>query len=657
MKKTIKSLMFIPLLMFSLASCDETSTSTKITVPENPLQEAFYKLIENNYTLDYTDSYANYGGVTRHQKVYYTAYSIQREGDFGFYGIATGDDVVFNYTIEDNQIVSSTPILRSDGMRYRDLYDYRRGFADFDISYLSDEIDEEGYYSYKFGNCLLNDKIVSEALFFRTYTEYMNNASMRIKIIGSTMQIEATLLVYDRENDIKDSISLRIYDVGQTENSLIKQYLDDGKTAKTPLDTRFYRFIAPYLSSYNYTSYIDATNYLDVSSMTYSDFRLNQYFTDNATLYENLSTGEITGEIYTQGVVCKYSLENINDTKLTIIGTPYANSDFEYYSYLYGGAVPYSLADLEFYNFVGYIDETRENTYVLTDSYLVYVLSNICFFESDSTYNVIDECRLEIIDENTHRFKITFESSNKSVGVKTGTCEVEFFDLNETSIPAAEQYISLGNDPTTQTKEGLKAVLGEFNTHNYSMDLMSVSGLAKYYFTDKYMYCEVYGSPANNYGYIKDGDSIYSFTATYNTENTLTGVTINTTNDYATGSNAMTLPGCGSYFGAIDDLSYLSMLSEEIYNIDNYEISSMVGMTYWKNNATGFSQLTLDYIGYSSYYYPLGSGFLYNNSDDDTRLSLLIGCLAKDGSNSGIINFTFYDLGSTTNPALEEFLF
>lgn len=643
--------------MFSLASCDESSSESKIILPENPLQEAFYELIENNYTLDYTDSYANYGGATRHQKVYYTAYSIQREGDFGFYGIANGDDVVFNYTIEDNQIVSSLPILRSDGMRYRNLYDYRQGFANFDISYLSDELDEDGYYSYKFGECLLNDTIVSEALLFRTYTEYMNNASMRIKIIGNVIQIETTLLVYDKENDIKDSVSLRIYDIGKTENALIKQYLDDGKTAKTPLDSRFYRFIAPYLSSYNYTSYIDATNYLDVSTMTYSDFQLNQYFTDNATLYENLSTGEITGEIYTQGVVCKYSLENIDDTKLTITGTPFANSDFEFYSYLYGEAVPYSLADLEFYNFVGYIDETRENTYVLTDDYLVYVLSNICFFESDSTYNVIDECRLEIIDENTNHFKLTFESSNKLIGIKTGTCEVEFFDLNETSIPAAEQYISLGDNPTTQTKDGLKTILEKFNTHNYSLDLMSNSGLAKYYFTDKYMYCEVYGSPAKNYGYLKDGDSIYSFAATYNTENILTGVTIDRTNDYATGSNAMTLPGCGSYFGAINDLSYLSTLSEEIYNINNYEISTMLGTTYWKNDSAGFSQLTLDYIGYSSYYYPLGSGFLYNDSDNDTRLSLLIGCLAKDGSNSGIINLTYYDLGTTTNPKLEQFLF
>lgn len=638
-----------------LLGCSTKKENNNEFLPQNELQEAFYKLKDNNFTLDYTDSYANYGGITRQQRVNYTSYSIQRDGAFGFYGLAQGDNLIFNYTIEDNQIVSSAPVTMSDGMRYQNIYDYRKGFSNFDFSALTGTKDEEGYFKYQFGNNYNNDLIFADALLFSTYTESLNKADVRIKVTNNTIEIEAVLLVYDAENDIKDSVSLRIRNIGNTQNSEIKKYLEDGKSAKNPLDQRFYHFIAPYLSSYNYTSHLDATGYLDVNTMQYSTFKLNQYFTEDAVLYENLTSGTLSGEIFTQGVVCTYSLSSKDSLNLQIESTPYANSDFEFYSSLYGGSVPYSLADFEFYDFIGYIDEEKENTYVLTDSYLIYILSNICYFESNSTTNVIDSCQLEIIDEQAHRFKLYFHSSNKTVGISTGIFTAEFFDLNTTSIPACEKYLSMGDNPADQTKEQLSAVLNKFSQNNYSMDLVTSSGLAKYYFTPTYMYCELYGNPSMNYGYVKKNDSIYYFTATYD-GTTLTGLDIDTANDYSLGTNPMILPGCGDYFGAQNDLGYISMLSEDIYDIDNYEISELIGELYWKNTAANFSQRAIEYVGYSTYYYPLGSGFLFTDNLNDCRISFLIGCLSKTGSDQGVVSFTFYDIGMTENLSIEAFL-
>lgn len=644
------------LMVLPIASCDNNiDSSSDNFVPSNELQEAFYQLKDNNFTLDYEDSYANNGGVIRKQKVSYTSYSIERSGDLGFYGIAQGDGLIFNYDIVDNEVISSAPITNSSGIRYKNIYDYRSSFGDFDFSFLKDNKDNQGYYSYKFGENLTNDTIFADSLLFKTYTSSLDGTIAKISLQPGIINIDVTLLVYDFEKDIKDTVSLKIRNIGITKNDQILNYLEDGKSAKTPLDQRFYHFIAPYLSSYNYTSYLDASKYLDVTTMRYSTYKLNQYFTNNAVLYEDLYNHTYNGSILTQGVVVSYRLDSLDDTSITITSTPYASSDFDFYSAIYGGVVPYSFADIQFYDFVGYIDETNQNLYYLTNDYLIYMLSSLCFFEGNSTDRIITSCSLEILDEAQRRFKLSFYSYNGELDLDTGVFEAEFYDLNKTSIKACDKYLSIGDDPKTQSKDQLESILNKFNSNNYSLDLVASNiGLGKYFYTENYIYYEAYGSPNNNYGYVKEGDSIYVFNGIYNDNNVLTGVDINYDSDYAL--NGMQLPGVGSYFGALDDLGYISRLSDAIYDIDSYQINEMIGQTYWKNNSQGFSQLALDYIGYSTYYYPLGSGFVFTDSQDDSRLTFLVGCLAKDNSNQGIVSFTFYDVGTTSYPSLEKYL-
>ncbi len=655
MKKLLLTslILIIGLGIVGCGNSTPSSSSEEQFVPTNPLQEAFYGLKDNNFTLDYEDSYANNDGIIRRQKVNYTSYSIERSGDLGFFGIAQGDGLIFNYDIEDNQIVSGAPITNGNGIRYQNIYDYRSSFANFDFSLLSGETDEEGYYTYQFGNNLVNDTIFADSLLFSTYTTALDNSKIKIKLEPGMINIDVTRLVYDEENDIKDSVSLRIRNVGITQNALIKQYLDDGKSAKRPLDQKFYYFIAPYLSSYNYTSHLDASNFLDVETMQNSTYKLNQYFTESAVLYEDLTNNSFSGSILTQGVVASYTIPNKDSLDLTITSTPYASSDFDFYTSLYGGQVPFSFADIDYYDFVGYIDDENDNLYYFTNSYLIYMLSSLCFFEGNSTDRIITDCSLEILDEEEHRFKITFYSFNGDLQLDTGTYTAEFYDLNETEIKAVDKYLSLGSNPNEQTKEELEVMLNKFSTHNYSLDMLSNVGVGKYYYTPTYMYYETYGNPSQNYGYVKQGEAIYRFLANYDANNQLIGVEINTNSDY---SSIMSLPGVGSMFGMSDDLGYVSALSSDIYNIDYYEISEMVGQTYWKNTAEGFSNLAINYIGYGDDYYPLGAGFTFTNNNDDSRISFLVGCLAKTGDVEGMVTFTFYDVGQTSYEALESYL-
>ena len=66
----------MPLLVCSAVSCSET--------PMNELQSIFEKLKDNNFTVDYYDSFTSHNNIERNQKYYFTDYSLQSEGDLGF---------------------------------------------------------------------------------------------------------------------------------------------------------------------------------------------------------------------------------------------------------------------------------------------------------------------------------------------------------------------------------------------------------------------------------------------------------------------------------------------------------------------------------------------------------------------------------------------
>ena len=65
------------------------------------------------------------------------------------------------------------------------------------------------------------------------------------------------------------------------------------------------------------------------------------------------------------------------------------------------------------------------------------------------------------------------------------------------------------------------------------MDVLTDAGLAKVYYTPNYYFIQSYGVPSSNEGFIKQGDSIYEFTISYNTNNQITGINIDDSRDYA----------------------------------------------------------------------------------------------------------------------------
>lgn len=662
MKKTILSILYFCLGVMALTGCqpNNPSTSQDDFVPENELQEAFYALMDNNFSIDYYGSYANSGGIKRNQKTYYTAYSLQSEGDYGFFGYAQNDDCVFSYNLVDGQVVSSTPIYDSStGIRYDSIYQYREGMQDFDFSYLSGEKDEDGYYIYKFGENTLNDKLFIGIFFRMTYNPAVTPAEVKISIVKDIINIQATLLVYDETH--YDSCEATIYDVNKTENLEIKQYLQDGKTAKTPLNNRFYSFIAPYLMSNSYQISLDGTQLWDSSSQSYYNFKMNQYFTDDAILYENLnSTGRLTGYALISGVVTQFYLDDINDNRLDLGLSIQADSDGNFYESLYGDYLLYALSMLSFSNFIGYIDENDPNVFYFTDSQLKYILSYICYVESDTTYNYINSLKMEILDYENHEFKLTFNFYDTTTGINKGNFVATFSNLNKTTIPAVERHLKTGEDAANQDIEVLKSVLNKFSKHNYMMDtFISYTGIGQTYFDSRYKYVVVPGNPNANYGYVKpNDDTIYEFSMTYNSTNQPSSISVDESVNHALGDNGLILPGCGSYVNAENDLFYLSAFDDALYDYDQYVKDDSLGFTYWRNSTSGLSQKFLDYFGYSTYYFPNGSGFMVSDSDDpyDVRVTLIISVISKTTGDYNYLKIPFYNVGGVSVDLVEQYL-
>ena len=267
---------FSLVFLFNVCGCNnEVSSSISSSLneytPTTELEKALYKLKDNNFSIDFYDSYYNNNNVERNSKFYYTNYSFQGEGDFGFVGVAQGKNLIFRYTLKDNEVVPGTPLINSNtGTRYESIFDYREsyGMNNFDYSCLPTEKDSNGYYKYKFGVNEKNDKLILP-IFLRLIPESLPPEELRIKVVKDVITFDATVLKYDFNNDgkpdEKDKITAIVYDIGKTENKEIKQYLENGKTSRTPLDLKFYKFFHPYLFSNNYSVDLDATIMKDVS--------------------------------------------------------------------------------------------------------------------------------------------------------------------------------------------------------------------------------------------------------------------------------------------------------------------------------------------------------------------------------------------------------
>ena len=622
----------MPLLVCSAVSCSET--------PLNELQAIFEKLKNNNFTVDYTDSFTSNKNIERNQKYYYTEYALQSEGDLGFSALGQKDDVVFRYNLVEDQVVTGAPMVSyNNGMRYTSIYEYTYGLQDFDISALPTTKGSDGYYVYEHDVNVNNDKIFQAVFLKQSYTG-INPEQIKIKVIKDVLYIETIILTIDipGEELRYESVKTVVYDIGKTENKEIKKYLDDGKSYKDPLDLRFFKTINPYFFSHNYTAYFDGTG------LGY-DFKMTEYCTEDAVL-DVTAGGTSSGYIYEQGAVSTFALDG---DKLRITGTPMADSDGSFFTSLYGGYIAYTLADLSYDNFVGYKDDENENTYYLTDSELIYILSYICYIELYDE-NYCDVVKFEILDDETHSFRVSFPLYNKLANKQNGTYVAEFSGLNETKIAQVDRYKNRGANPKTQTKNDLMSVLNEFSNANYSMDSMTGAGFAKIYYNENYFYEELYGNPSNNIGFIKKDDGIFQFQIANN--NVVLDKSVDLNDSY-------NLPGCGDFYFYGNDLGYLSHFDERLYDEKTYELGKVCGMDVWKIKDTDLSKKLFSYVMVDTDVYKnTGVGLLVSKGEDsyDTRLTLIVGYLVSNYGYEGYYTITYYDINNTSYPLLEQYL-
>ena len=659
MNKKVTSLLTFTLLfnfcgckMFSIPSSTNsssnviTSSSSPSTVKvQTELEKALLKLKDNNYSIDYRDSFYDNHNKVRNSKFYYTEYAFQGEGDFGFVGVAQGDDHIFRYTLSNNEVVAGLPLINSNtGTRYESIFDYQEsyGMNHFDFSSLPTEQDDNGYYHYEFGKNRHNDKLILP-IFLRFTPESLPPQELKIKVVKDVIMFEAIILSYDTNNDkvddAFDTVSATVYDIGKTENKEIKKYLEDGKTSKTPLDMKFYQFFHPYLFSNNYSIDLDATKMKDNNGRYYT-FQMTEYCTEDAILDVNSTSN--SGFMLNQGYVTSF---NIKNDKVNITGTQ-TNEDGDFLTSLYGEFVTYTMSSLTYDVLIGYKDDTNENVYYLTDSYLIYVLSYLCYNEVYDE-NYCDKVKLEIINEETYEFKLYFNMYNKKTNRDLGVFQARVYDLNNTRIPAVDEYNSLGDNPSTQTKDNLNNVLSLLKTHNYSMDGMTSAGMTKFYNTPNYFYLEVYGNPNANTGFIKEHDSIYEFYIENNE------VIVDRALDY---SKQLDMISVGDYYAASNDFGFISVISESIYNLDNYTKSTIHNQDYWKiTDLVTANKILKYYLPYENIK-STGVGLLFKDQGIDSKLTFLSSFISDDGEVEGYITYTYYDLGTTSHPIIEEYL-
>ncbi len=654
-----KALVLSLSILALLGSCSEAEVSStgsssveeEAVEPVGALQEVFQKMSANNFTLDYEGSFATNHNVAINQTFKYTEYAVEQDGDKGFQGIAIGaDEVVFKYEIEDGKVDSGAPLLNSSsGLRYDSVFDYVCGLENVEIQYLPTETDEEGYYEYEFGNSDINDEIVLRVFMSMSSANSGLPKSVKFKVTGSVLEMVCLNQIYDFGDSgyYEDNINATVYNIGTTVNDTIKTYIDNGGTSKKSLSRKFLKVMTPYFGSENFTIEVDAT------AKTDQNFRMHEFFTEDALYEKNLDDVE-NSPIYilAQGYL---NLAYIVDGKLEIDSTPVSGSDGSFYEAILGGYISSSLMDLSTSNLVGYEDD-EEDTYIITDSQFVSVMGTLVYSDVYDT-NYCDQVKIVVDDYDKCEFTVYMDYYNYSTGVSLGQIVASFKDCGTTVIQEVDDYLSYGVDPEEQTIDDLKTVLNACKDNNYSADIMTSGGMAKYYNTENYFYEVVYGSENNNYGLIKLEEGGQYSAGLYEFYITDGEISVTSSTDY---SGSIFLPGVGTYLGASDDAGYFHLLNECIYDFDSYEISNVGSeLNYWNNTTSGFAMDAMTYLTMQTtytYIIPKGAGFVVNSDPDNMRLTFLSDYMASDGSAEGFTSVTYYDIGTTGFDVIDQWL-
>ena len=186
-------------------------------------------------------------------------------------------------------------------------------------------------------------------------------------------------------------------------------------------------------------------------------------------------------------------------------------------------------------------------------------------------------------------------------------------------------------------KDNLKNVLDLFIGNNYSCDVLTSAGMAKFYNTNNYFYEELYGNPNSNFGYIKVKNSIYQFKV-FNNE-----VIVDTSKDYATGNNPLTMPSIGDFFGDSLDMGYVSTISDELYNLSNYSINTKYGVDYWKmDNLIVANEIYEYFTGDPNGLLSNGNGLIVKDAGKDSKLTFFVSYVSENGEYEGYTTFSYY---------------
>lgn len=656
----MKKKILLPLVsLLALVSCNQdtsSSISSEVIKPIGELQTVFAKLVENNnFSLAFRQ--IGYEGEITDMNFYFTSYSFQQGDSTSAKGIAQGDDLIYRYTINaDDSITSSTPIVNTyTGVRYSDVYSYINSVKSLDISKLPTTTDSDGYYIYDFNSQDKETNDIIESVFLRLSTGGEHPESLKIKVVGDSLIFESVLLTYNAsgENPLQLKVESRVFDINQTENSQIKSYIDSGKTAKNPIDLKFFSVFNKYLGGDdNYTIDIDSTSLNIASYRT----KFTEYRTQEAILDKTATSN--SGVLVSQGALHSYV---INNNKVEIQSTPLEDEN-TFYTSLFG-EYRMSFSSFDYSLISGYVDDNNENTYYLTDTQFISYFATLCQINiSDSFYT--DSVKIEITDFEKYEFTASFDMYNKTYGNRYGSFSVKFHDVNNTKIEAVDNYLSLGSDPYLQTNNDLKTVLDAFKNDNYSIDVLIDSvGLAKVYYTSSYYFIQAYGNPSYNEGYFKDGDKVYSFTLEYDVSvdesnskaiYTYKGFNPSTTIDYKS-QYGMELPGAGSYYSDEYSLNYLSKVSDKLYEYNNYGASKDLNLSYWKSTDNQFSIDMIKYVNPSvNSYIPTGFGLVCDSSSEDMKLSFIFMTMSNDGISQGYSTLTYYDINKTSNKLIED---
>lgn len=656
----MKNRIILPLIallpLVSGCSNDSLSSSISEIVPEGDLQRICLKLKnDNNFTVGFKA--IDYDGSIENRNFYFTPYSFQQGESTSATGVAQGDGVIYRYSINDDDSISaSIPIVNTySGIRYDSVYSYINGVSSFDIEALPKEVDSEGYYQYTFGENKNNDDVIM-SVFLRQSLGGEYPESLKIKAVGDSLIFDSVLLTYgaSSDNPLQLKVVSNVYDIGDTVNSQIKSYIDNGNTCKDPLDLKFFKVFNKYLGSNdNYTIDIDS------SALSISSYRtkFTEYRTENAILDKTSKAN--SGALLSQGALHYYTIDSNN--KVNISYTPFEDES-TFYTSLFG-EYRMSFSTFDYSIISGYVDDNNADTYYITDSQFVSYFATLCQINIGDTFYT-DSVKIKIDSYETNEFTAYFDMYNRSSGAQYGEFSVKFYDVNKTKIDAVDDYLSLGDDPSSQSKDDLKEVLDSFSSNNYSLDfLVDGVGLVKGYYTENYYFAQSYGTPTYNEGFFKYQDKIYSFTLEYDvtTDSTNTyaiytykGINVSTQIDYAS-QYGMTLPGVGSYYSDDYSMNYLSEFSSSLYNVDNYSIGKDVGLTYWKSSDVTLSQDILAYVFPStSSYIPVGFGLKAKNKENDQKLSFIFATMSTDGSQQQYSTLTYYDIGKTSNSLVEK---